>query len=178
MKEKIFCSPLNPEEISLLKAGEKILLSGTVYTARDAAHKRLCESILKGEELPFDLQGQTLFYAGPAPTPPGFAIGSVGPTTSYRMDAYTPTMLQNGIKAMIGKGMRSEEVKAACIKYQAVYFAACGGIAALLSRCVTKAENIAYEDLGAESIRKLEIKDMPLWVAIDCFGNDIYKLRP
>lgn len=174
MKIHHLTTPIDRKVLKDLQVGDKVLLSGTVYTARDAAHKRMCEAIAKGEDLPFDPKEQIIFYAGPAPAPPGFAIGSVGPTTSYRMDAYTPQMLEQGIQAMIGKGMRNDEVKAACQKYSAVYFAAAGGVAALLSGCITEAEIIAYEDLGAESIRKLQIKDMPLWVAVDCEGNDIY----
>ena len=147
-------TPLTDEVIASLRAGNMVLLSGEVYTARDVAHRRLYETLQKGEKLPIDLQGTVIFYAAPTPTPPCKIIGSIGPTTSYRMDSFTPKLLTNGLKGMIGKGNRSPEVVAAIQKYKAVYFAAIGGIAALTAKCVIKAEIVAYEDLGPEAIRK------------------------
>lgn len=167
--------PLTNEVIVLLNAGDMILLSGEVYTARDVAHLRLYEALERGEKLPFDLSTAVIFYAAPTPTPPGKVIGSVGPTTSYRMDAFTPRLIENGLRGMIGKGTRSAEVVAAIQKYKAIYFGAIGGIAALTAQCIKKAEIIAYEDLGPEAIRKLTIIDMPLIVVNDAQGNDLYK---
>jgi fumarate hydratase subunit beta len=167
-------TPLTEEIITSLHAGDMVLLSGEVYTARDVAHRRLCESLSRGEKFPFDLQGAVIFYAGPAPTPPGKIIGSIGPTTSYRMDFFTPKLIETGLKGMIGKGNRSPEVVEAINKYNAVYFGAIGGIAALMSLCVKKVESIAYEDLGPEAIRKLTIVDLPLVVINDSQGNDLY----
>jgi fumarate hydratase subunit beta len=167
-------APLTNEAISSLHAGDMFLLSGEVYTARDVAHRRLYEALQKGEKLPIDLQGTVIFYAAPTPTPPGKIIGSIGPTTSYRMDAFTPKLLENGLKGMIGKGNRSPEVIAAIQKYKAVYFGAIGGIAALTAKCITKAEIVAYEDLGPEAIRKLTIVDMPVIVINDTAGHDLY----
>jgi len=166
--------PLKDEDIEKLKAGDKVSLTGVVYTARDAAHKRLVELLESGEELPIPLEGQVIYYVGPAPTPPGKPIGSAGPTTSYRMDPYTPALIEKGLKGMIGKGERSEQVVEAMKKHKAVYFAATGGAAALISKRIVKAEVIAYEDLGAEAIRRLEVKDFPLIVAQDCHGGNIY----
>jgi len=166
--------PLKDEDIERLKAGDKVSLTGVVYTARDAAHKRLVELLESGEELPIPLEGQVIYYVGPAPTPPGKPIGSAGPTTSYRMDPYTPALIEKGLKGMIGKGERSEQVVEAMKKHKAVYFAATGGAAALISKRIVKAEVIAYEDLGAEAIRRLEVKDFPLIVAQDCHGGNIY----
>jgi len=166
--------PLKDEDIEKLKAGDKVSLTGVVYTARDAAHKRLVELLERGEELPIPLEGQVIYYVGPAPTPPGKPIGSAGPTTSYRMDPYTPALIERGLKGMIGKGERSEQVVEAMKKHKAVYFAATGGAAALISKRIVKAEVIAYEDLGAEAIRRLEVKDFPLIVAQDCHGGNIY----
>ena len=166
--------PLKDEDIEKLKAGDKVSLTGVVYTARDAAHKRLVELLESGEELPIPLEGQVIYYVGPAPTPPGKPIGSAGPTTSYRMDPYTPALIERGLKGMIGKGERSEQVVEAMKKHKAVYFAATGGAAALISKRIVKAEVIAYEDLGAEAIRRLEVKDFPLIVAQDCHGGNIY----
>ncbi|MGL4762416.1 MAG: Fe-S-containing hydro-lyase [Sarcina sp.] len=168
--------PLNDEKVKELKVGESVLLTGVIYTARDAAHKRLVEALERGERLPFDVEGQTIYYVGPTPKKEGEAIGSAGPTTSYRMDTYTPTLLDLGQKGMIGKGVRGQNVVDSMIKNGAVYFGAIGGAGALISKCITKAEVIAYEDLGAEAIRRLEIKDFPVIVAIDCEGNDLYKL--
>ena len=169
-------TPLNDLEISELKCGDSILLTGTIYTARDAAHKRLIELIEKGEELPFDLKGETIYYVGPTPPKPGMVIGSAGPTTSYRMDAYAPKLLDLGLKGMIGKGLRNEEVIESIKKNKAIYFGAIGGAAALIGKSIVKSEVIAYEDLGAEAIRRMEVKDMPLVVIIDSEGNNLYEL--
>ena len=167
-------TPLTEEVIKSLHAGNMILLSGEVYTARDVAHRRLYDALAKGEALPIDLTKAVLFYAAPTPTSPGKVIGSIGPTTSYRMDFFTPKLIENGLRGMIGKGMRSLDVVAALKKYSAVYFGAIGGIAALMSQCVKKMELIAYEDLGPEAIRKLTIVDLPLVVINDSQGNDLY----
>ncbi|GAB6085861.1 Fe-S-containing hydro-lyase [Alkaliphilus crotonatoxidans] len=168
--------PLTREKIEDLKAGDSVLLTGTIYTARDAAHKRLVELLEAGKELPFDIEGQGIYYVGPTPAKEGQPIGSAGPTTSYRMDAYTPQLLEKGLKAMIGKGMRNEEVIEAMKKHGAVYFGAIGGAAALTAKCVKSAEVIAYEDLGAEAIRRLYVEDLPLVVVIDAKGNNYYKI--
>jgi fumarate hydratase subunit beta len=164
----------NVEQFSDLKAGDKVLLSGIIYTARDAAHKRLIDLLNKGEELPFDIKDKVIYYAGPAPAKPGRVIGSIGPTTSYRMNAYAPRLLDNGLKAMIGKGTMSLEVKEALKKNKAVYFVAIGGAGALLSEKIISCEPIAFEDLGPEAIYKLEVKDFPVIVGIDSIGNSIY----
>jgi fumarate hydratase subunit beta len=166
--------PLTAEVIDSLKMGDMILLSGEVYTARDVAHRRMYEALLKGETLPIDLSKAVIFYAAPAPTPPGKIIGSIGPTTSYRMDFFTPKLIENGLKGMIGKGNRSEEVVQAIKKNGAVYFGAIGGIAALTAQCIKKVEVIAYDDLGPEAIRKLTIVDFPAVVINDAQGNDLY----
>jgi fumarate hydratase subunit beta len=168
-------TPLTEKVIAALHAGDMVLLSGEVYTARDVAHRRLYRALEQGNPLPFNLKTAVIFYAAPTPTPPGRIIGSVGPTTSYRMDAFTPGLIENGLKGMIGKGMRSPEVVAALQKYGAVYFGAIGGIAALTAQCIKKAELVAYEDLGPEAIRKLTIVNMPLIVINDVRGNDLYK---
>jgi fumarate hydratase subunit beta len=167
-------TPLTEEIITSLHAGDMVLLSGEVYTARDVAHRRLYESLTKGESLPINLSETVLFYAAPTPTPPKKVIGSIGPTTSYRMDAFTPKLLEAGLRAMIGKGNRSPEVVEAIKRSNAVYFGAIGGIAALMSQCVKKMELIAYEDLGPEAIRKLKIFGLPLVVINDSQGNDLY----
>ena len=167
-------TPLTEEIITSLKAGDMVLLSGEVYTARDVAHRRLYESLLKGEKLPVDLSQVVLFYAAPTPTPPKKVIGSIGPTTSYRMDFFTPKLIEAGLRAMIGKGNRSPGVVEAIKKFNAVYFGAIGGIAALMSQCVKKVEKIAYEDLGPEAVRKLTVSDFPLVVINDSEGNDLY----
>jgi fumarate hydratase subunit beta len=167
-------TPLTEKVITSLHTGDMILLSGEVYTARDVAHRRLYESLLKGEKLPVNLSETILFYAAPTPTPPKKVIGSIGPTTSYRMDFFTPKLIENGLRGMIGKGSRSPEVVAALKKYGAVYFGTIGGIAALMSQRVKKMELIAYEDLGPEAIRKLTIVDLPLVVINDSQGNDLY----
>jgi fumarate hydratase subunit beta len=167
-------TPLAEEDITSLRAGDMVLLSGEIYTARDVAHRRLYDAITKGENLPFDLRGKIIFYAGPAPTPPGKVIGSIGPTTSCRMDFFTPKLIENGLKGMIGKGNRSPEVVEAIRKNHAVYFGAIGGIAALISQCIKKVELVAYENLGPEAIRKLTVIDLPLIVINDVQGNDLY----
>lgn len=169
-------APLRPEDLQGLRAGDSVLLSGVIYTARDAAHKRLCEALEKGEALPVDLRGHTVFYAGPTPPPPRKPTGAIGPTTSMRMDAYTPALLQYGMVAMIGKGERSAQVKDAIRRHGAVYFAAVGGCAAYMAACVTGCEVVAYDDLGTESIKRLTVKDLPLTVAVDAQGNDFYEL--
>ncbi|MCL2099603.1 MAG: FumA C-terminus/TtdB family hydratase beta subunit [Oscillospiraceae bacterium] len=158
-----------------LTAGECVLLSGEIYTGRDAAHKRMTDMLENGAELPFDICGQAIYYAGPCPAPPGRVIGSIGPTTSKRMDIYSPKLIQAGLRVMIGKGKRSAAVTEAIREYSGVYFAAVGGAGALLSRCVERAELIAFEDLGPEAVYKLTVRDMPLVVAIDCKGGNIYK---
>jgi fumarate hydratase subunit beta len=167
-------TPLNKEICLSLRAGDMVLLSGEVYTARDAAHRRMVEALKKGLALPIDLTTATLFYAAPSPAPPGRVIGSIGPTTSYRMDAFTPAFIEHGLKAMIGKGGRSPEVVQAIRRYKAVYFGAIGGIAALTARCVKNVELVAYDDLGPEAIRKLTVADLPLVVINDSKGNDLY----
>ncbi|OPF52202.1 fumarate hydratase [Clostridium baratii] len=169
-------TPLNDLEINELKCGDSILLTGTIYTARDAAHKRLIELIENGEELPFDLEGETIYYVGPTPPKPGMVIGSAGPTTSYRMDAYAPKLLDLGLKGMIGKGLRNEEVIESIKKNKAIYFGAIGGAAALIGKSIVKSEVIAYEDLGSEAIRRLEVRDLPLVVIIDSLGNNLYEI--
>lgn len=156
-----------------LRAGDRVLLSGIVFTSRDAAHKRICEALDRGEPLPYPLAGATVYYAGPTPTPPGHVIGSCGPTTSERMDAYTPRLLDLGLKCMVGKGKRSREVVDAMKRCGAVYLCAIGGAGALAARCITKAQVIAYEDLGCESVKRLTLKDFPLIVAIDSLGGTI-----
>ena len=167
--------PFKEKNINNLKTGERILLSGIIYTARDQAHKRLVEVIKKGKKAPIDLKGAILYYCGPTKTPKGKIIGSCGPTTSLRMDEFTPILLKAGLKGMIGKGSRSKEVIAAIKKYKAVYFLTYAGCGALLSKYVKKATPVAYKDLGPEAILKLEVKDFPLIVGIDSRGNNIYK---
>lgn len=169
-------APVKDNEIEKLKAGDKVLISGTIYTARDAAHKRLINLLEEGKELPFDIKNQIIYYVGPSPAKPGAAIGSAGPTTSYRMDPFTPELLRIGLKGMIGKGKRNDEVINAIRKNKAVYFGAIGGAAALIAKSIIKAEIIAYEDLGSEAIRKLEIKDFPAVVVIDSYGNNLYDI--
>ena len=167
-------TPLTEEVITSLHAGDMVLLSGEIYTARDVAHRRLYKSLIKGEKMPVNLSETVLFYAAPSPSPPKKVIGSIGPTTSYRMDFFTPKLIESGLKGMIGKGNRSPEVVEAIKRNNAVYFGAIGGIAALMSQCVKKMELIAYEDLGPEAIRKLTIVDLPLIVINDSQGNDLY----
>lgn len=161
--------------VETLKAGDRVLLSGTVYTARDAAHKRIFAMLQEGKEPPFPLRGSVIYYAGPTPTPPGMAIGSCGPTTSARMDPYTPHLLDLGLKGMIGKGDRSPEVVEAIKRNKAVYLCAVGGAGALAAKCITSLEVIAFEDLGCESVKKLTVKDFPLIVAIDSSGGNLFE---
>ena len=175
MAEHTLNTPLSAEDVKKLKAGDTVKLTGTIYTARDAAHKRLVDLLDEGKELPIPLEGEIIYYVGPSPTPPGKPIGSAGPTTSYRMDPYAPALLDQGLKGMIGKGGRSAEVVDAMKRNTAVYFAATGGAAALISRSITSAEIVAYEDLGAEAIRKLTVEDFPLIVAQDCEGGNVYE---
>lgn len=172
---KRLSTPLTDADLEGLKVGEKVFLTGVIYTGRDAAHKRLVELIDKGEELPFDPKGQIIYYVGPAPAKPGNPIGSAGPTTSYRMDAYTPKLIEAGLKGMIGKGSRNAEVVEAMKKHKAVYFAAVGGAAALIAKRITKKDLVAYEDLGAEAIFRLEVKGFPVIVANDVRGADLYQ---
>jgi len=168
-------TPLTDDVIEDLKVGDRVLINGVIYTARDAAHKRMLEDYEKTGKLPFDIKGQVIYYVGPTPPKPGQVIGSAGPTTAYRMDKYTPKLLELGLKGTIGKGWRSKEVKEALRKYKAVYFAAFGGLAALLSKHIVAVEMVAYEDLGTEAIRKLTVKDFPVIVANDIYGGDIFE---
>jgi fumarate hydratase subunit beta len=174
--EKRITTPLTKEKVKELKAGDTVLINGTIYTARDAAHKRLVELIDKGEKLPMNVEDSIVYYVGPTPAKPGQAIGSAGPTTSYRMDSYSPKLIELGLRGMIGKGLRGPEVIEAIKKHTGVYFGAIGGAAALIGKSVKKAEVIAYEDLGAEAIRKLEVVDFPVVVVIDCEGNNLYEI--
>ena len=173
--KRIIPVPFREEDIKELKAGDYVYLTGTIYTARDAAHKRMYESMHKGERLPIELNGNVLYYLGPSPAREGQVIGSAGPTTSSRMDKYTPDMLDAGLKGMVGKGKRSQAVIDAMKKNQAVYFAAVGGAGALLSKCIKAAEVVAYEDLGTEAIRKLTIEELPVIVVIDSEGHNLYE---
>lgn len=166
--------PFDADIVKELKAGDYVYLTGTIYTARDAAHKRMYEALQNGEALPFDIEGNVIYYMGPSPAREGRPIGSAGPTTASRMDKYTPALLELGMRGMIGKGRRTEAVRESMMKNQAVYFAAVGGAGALLSKSILQAEVIAYEDLGTEAIRKLEIKDFPVIVVMDCEGNNLY----
>ena len=167
--------PLTEELAKTLHAGDEVLVSGVIYTSRDAGHKRMCEALARGEELPFDPTDATIYYVGPTPAKPGQVIGSAGPTTSGRMDAYAPTMMSVGARGMIGKGARLPEVVDAMKKYSGVYFGAIGGAGALLAKCIKEAELIAYEDLGAEALRRLYVEDMPLVVIIDSEGRNLYE---
>jgi fumarate hydratase subunit beta len=167
--------PITEETIAGLKTGDSVLLSGSLYVARDAAHKRMFEALERGEFLPFDIKGQTIYYMGPSPTPPGRVIGAAGPTTSARMDPYTPRLLAEGLKGIIGKGLRSDEVRKALKKHKAIYFAAVGGAGALLSKTITKSEVIAYEDLGPEAILRIEVNNFPATVVNDIYGSDLYE---
>jgi len=171
----VLTPPLSDEDVAGLRAGDRVLITGTMLTGRDSAHKRLVDLIEKGEELPVDLKGQIIYFVGPTPTRPGEAIGSAGPTTSYRMDAYSPILIEKGLKGMIGKGSRSREVIDAMGMHKAVYFAAVGGAAALISRRIVSSEILAYEDLGPEAIRRLQVKDFPVIVVNDTQGNDLYE---
>ena len=168
-------TPLTDADVEKLKIGDRVILSGVLYTARDAAHARRVDLIEKGEELPFDPQGQVIYFVGPTPPPPGRVIGSAGPTTSYRMDSYSPILISKGLKGMIGKGKRSKEVVESMKEHKAVYFGATGGTGALISGCIKEAEVIAYEDLGPEAIRKLVVEDFPLIVVNDAHGGDLYE---
>ncbi len=168
-------TPLNEALCERLAVGDRVLLSGVVYTARDAAHRRLCEAAERGESLPFPVQGAVIFYAGPAPARPGAVTGSIGPTTSYRMDAFAPRLMDLGVKGMIGKGKRSAEVIAAMKRYKAVYFGAIGGVAALTARCIRESAVVAYEDLGPEAIFRLVVFELPLVVINDTRGGDLYE---
>ena len=172
---KHITTPLTADTIKDLRAGDVVRITGPVYTARDAAHKRMTEALAAGKPLPFDITGQVVYYVGPSPTKPGEVVGSAGPTTSGRMDKYTPTLIEKGMRGMIGKGSRSTEVIEACVKYGAVYFVAVGGAAAVISQSIKGEEMIAYEDLGPEAIRRYEVEDFPAIVCIDAEGNDFYK---
>jgi fumarate hydratase subunit beta len=167
--------PLTAEILEGLRAGDNILLTGTMYVGRDAAHKRIVEALEKGKPLPFDIKGQVIYFMGPSPARPGQPIGSAGPTTSGRMDSYSPRLIAEGLKGMIGKGMRSQEVKDAMKKYKVVYLAAIGGAGALISKTIKKSEVIAYEELGPEAIRRLEVEDFPVTVVNDIYGGDLYQ---
>ena len=170
--------PLDDNIVSSLHAGDIVKLSGKILVGRDAAHKRIVEAIKEGKPLPFSVENEIIYYAGPAPTPPGSVIGPIGPTTSGRMDPYTPFLLSKGLRGMIGKGKRSPEVLAAIKEYHAVYFGATGGAAVLISGCVTSAEKVAYDDLGPEAVLRLEVRDMPLVVLADCSGGNLYESGP
>lgn len=173
--EKYIKTPITETTTRDLKAGDYVYLTGTIYVARDAAHKRMAEALAKGEELPIDIRDATIYYMGPSPAREGRPIGSAGPTTASRMDKYAPALLDLGQKAMIGKGKRTREVIDAIVRNHAVYFAAVGGAGALLSKCIKKSELVCYEDLGAEAVRKLEVEDFPSVVVIDCEGNNLYE---
>jgi len=167
--------PLSDSDVRALKAGDEVAVSGVVYTARDMAHKRLCEAIDGGQKLPFELAGAVIYFVGPSPSRPGKVIGAAGPTTSSRMDAFSPKLIACGLRAMIGKGYRGGEVRDALKKYGAVHLSAVGGAGALLSKYIVSAEVIAYDDLGTEAVRRLEVVDFPAIVAYDCYGNSVYK---
>ena len=168
--------PFDADTAKELRAGDYVYLTGTIYTARDAAHKKLCEMIEKNEKLPFDLRGETIYYVGPTPSRPKQIIGSAGPTTASRMDPYVPVLAEKGMKGMIGKGKRSEEVKKAVKEYGMIYFVCTGGAGALLSHCIVKREVVAFPELLAEAVTRLEIKDFPCFVGLDIYGNDIYEM--
>jgi fumarate hydratase subunit beta len=172
---KIIKPPLTDADVRSLKAGNEVLITGTIYTARDMAHKRLCEAIDRGGKLPFELKGALIYFCGPTPAPPGRPIGAAGPTTSSRMDPFSPKLIAAGLKAMLGKGYRNQEVRDALKKHCAIHLSTIGGAGALLSKHITAAEIIAYEDLGPEAIRRLEVVDFPAIVAYDSYGNTVYK---
>lgn len=176
MAEYTFTTPVTEEQMRGLEAGDIVYLNGEIFTARDAAHKKLVDLIEAGKELPFDLEGSIIYFVGPTPPKPGEPIGSAGPTTSYRMDSYSPTMLKNGSKGMIGKGKRNQAVKDACIEYGGIYFGATGGAGALLGKKITAAEVIAYPELGPEAVRKIIVKDFPVTVINDTHGADLYQM--
>jgi fumarate hydratase subunit beta len=167
--------PLSDADVESLKIGDRVLITGAIYTGRDAAHKRLTDLVQAGKPLPIDIQGQIIYYVGPSPAKPGRAVGAAGPTTSYRMDAYAPELIRLGLKGMIGKGARGQDVRDAMAEFKAVYFAAIGGAGALMAQAIKKAEIIAYEDLGPEAIRRLEVEDFPVIVVNDVRGNDLYE---
>ena len=173
--DKHINAPISKEISRSLRAGDYVYITGTIYTARDAAHKRMDEALLKGEELPIDIKNQVIYYMGPSPAREGRPIGSAGPTTASRMDKYAPRLLDHGLTAMIGKGKRSKEVLEAIVRNESVYFAAVGGAGALLSKCIKASEVVAYEDLGTEAIRKLEVENFPVIVVADCEGNNLYE---
>jgi fumarate hydratase subunit beta len=174
MEIRRIITPLAEDVIEQLKTGEKVFLSGYIYTARDAAHKRFIEALNKGENLPIEIKDQVIYYCGPSPASPGRVIGACGPTTSSRVDVYAPKLISMGLKGMIGKGKRSQMVKDAIKQYKSVYFGATGGAGALISKCVLSSVVIAYEELGPEAVMKLEVKDLPLFVINDIYGNDLY----
>jgi fumarate hydratase subunit beta len=174
MQKKV-ALPLTDEAIRDLKAGDNVLLTGVMYVGRDAAHKRMVEALDKGQGLPFDVRGQTIYFMGPSPAKPGQVIGAAGPTTSGRMDAYSPRLMAEGLKGMIGKGLRSQEVKEAIKKHKAVYFAAIGGAGALISKAIKKSDTVAYEELGAEALLRLEVENFPATVVNDAHGGDLYQ---
>ena len=176
MEKRVVHVPLSKEDARTLKTGDYVYLEGTIYSARDAAHKRMSEALDRGEELPFDIKGNVIYYMGPSPAREGRPIGSAGPTTAGRMDPYTPRLLDMGMGGMIGKGKRTQDVHDAVVRNEAVYFAAVGGAGALLSQRIKKSEVIAYDDLGPEAIRKMEIEDFPVVVVMDVEGNDLYKI--
>jgi fumarate hydratase subunit beta len=167
--------PLTEETLSEMRAGDSLLLTGVVYVARDAAHKRMIEALDQGQPLPVDVRGQTIYFMGPSPARPGRPIGSAGPTTSGRMDAYSPRLMEQGLKGMIGKGPRSREVKDAMVKHKAIYMGAIGGAGAIISKSIQKAEVVAYDELGAEALRRLEVEDFPVTVINDIYGGDLYE---
>ncbi len=175
MEIKQITTPLSDRVVEELRAGEKVFLSGYIYTARDAAHKRFVDALEKGDILPIDIEGQVIYYCGPSPAPPGRVIGACGPTTSSRMDAYSPRLISLGLKGMIGKGKRSQAVRDAIKEHKSVYFGATGGAGALLSKSVVSSETIAYEELGPEAVVKLGVRNMPLFVVNDVYGNDLYE---
>ncbi|MBE3519083.1 MAG: Fe-S-containing hydro-lyase [Firmicutes bacterium] len=177
-KQIVIEAPLSTELVRELRAGDSVLINGVVYTARDAAHKRLDELIKKGQPLPIDIRGQIIYYVGPCPAKPGYAVGSAGPTTSGRMDPYTPQLLKMGLKAMIGKGLRSAEVIEAMKEFGAVYFGAVGGAGALIAKSIKKVEVVAYEDLGAEAIYRFYVENFPAVVVIDSYGSNLYESEP
>lgn len=168
-------TPLSNEDVEKLRIGDRVVLNGVIYTGRDAAHKRLVQLLQEGKDLPFDLQGQIIYYVGPSPAKPGKVIGAAGPTTSYRMDAYAPELIARGLKGMIGKGARNRDVRDAMQKHKAVYFAAIGGAGALIARSILSAEVIAYPELGPEAVRRMEVKNFPVIVANDAHGGDLYE---
>lgn len=175
VSEIILTPPLTDRDVDKLKSGDRVLVTGSIYTGRDAAHKRLVDLLDEGKPLPLDIRGQIIYFVGPTPAPPGRAVGSAGPTTSYRMDAYSPRLIAKGLKGMIGKGPRSADVIEAMQKHKCVYFAAIGGAGALIAQCIKKAEIVAYEDLGPEAIRLMRVEKLPLFVVNDIHGNDLYQ---